>query len=207
MTLERVRSYAVKTANELGRAGRRPDRLTVEIVSSRLVEERVGLFRRLTTRTVEDRTQTHIEGWCLWRQQFSNMHIRRENPRFSEPFEEGWDIVRQIWLVPDGSLRDVALRTGRWAAGGGPQLRDQLISNEPATDAAIKIADRAYHDHVPLQSHGRSKSGQYEVQIRERRVPPLDEGLWISRALTALRKKAGTYPKGRPRADSGSLHA
>lgn len=197
MTVERVRSYAVKTAKELGRAGHPPEGLTVEIASSRLGEQRVGLFRRLFARTVADTVQTRIEGWCLWSQAMTVTEVHQA----TTPVGQGWTTSRQIWLAADdGRLLDVGLRTGAWnfQSEGQP---DRVLSICNAEDAVIQLADRAYFDfprppYVPRTHKGsRFKPGYYESNVGQRNAPPLPEGMRISRALTELRKKAGTYSK------------
>jgi CspA family cold shock protein len=199
MSVAYVRSYAVRTANELRESGYASDRLLTSVTTtSRPVVEKVGIFRRSVTRFVPDKPiEAYLYGWRLWSQTLTETEI------WSDGYAHGWSDETQTWLATDGRLLSVKLQVRRWdlSESGRPASPDHVESVGDATDSDITSADLEFapYPETPKRDmlrNGRIKPGYYESRVkRNMKVPPLPGGKRISDALTELRKVAGTYNK------------
>jgi hypothetical protein len=196
-SVEELRRYAQRTAAELKRAGVEPDALVVAGgVEEEQVEKVVGrIFKRKVTETVRHEGTVRHPGWRVWSrvEKIAEVAERPGLPGY------GWKERNEIWLRPDGVLIKVRLEYDNWPGRGSP---DRVLDLEEASDFDIGWADwpgpALREPRIP-----RNRTGLFESNFTMRTLQPgvklPEKGTVISRGLTNLRKRSGTYVQRRPR--------
>jgi hypothetical protein len=196
MSVDELRRYAQLTAAELKRAGVDPGALVVAGgVEEEQVEKVVGrVFKRKVTETVRREGTVRHAGWQVW----SRIEkIAEGTDRHGYP-DYGWKERNEIWLRPDGVLIKVRLETDHWP---GPRT-DRVLDLGEATDFDIEWADwpgPTLRDPAIVRYQS---TGLFEDAFTMRPLQPgvklPRKGTAISRGLTDLRKRSGTYVQRRP---------
>jgi hypothetical protein len=192
-----VRSDAKNTATLLLSKGWPADKLTLRTWRHREVEESKGIFRKRTTRTVNEPVDTEYTGWKLWCLEWKITEVWSST---------GWGFRTDvhIWLTTAGDLLDARVRTSTWTAAyaarpsegtARPSEGNGVESVEIASDESLSMADYVWH-HVTapsVPSSAVSDGGYFESIARPRSWgPTLPEGAGITRALADLRKAANS---------------
>ena len=199
MSVEEVRKYARRTAEEFKRKGIRAERLESTTVTYRQEQRKEGwLFKRTVTASVPETRKHTYEGWPVWSQDLT-IAVWRSGPGADTG---DWTIRRTIWLRPSGELLNLSIKRAQWQACREP-FADVVESASPASDSDITFADWPFHPYPRDPRVSNSKRGLFESHTGLRQAATLAPGMRISRGLTALRKSKGTYvarqpPAGRP---------
>lgn len=191
-----LRKYARRTAAELASRGIQPVHLVEASTVHRTVERVEGwLFKRTVKESVVEQRDAVHPGWPLWTHDVTVVEWKRA----PNVMGGGWTIEKSIWLDPSGELMAFAMQRSHWQPGQA--LPDSVSEARVALDTDITFADLPLHAYPRSPSPPRKASGLFESHVGIRRGDRLPPGMRISRALTDLRKRHGTYVARRPSSD------